>query len=175
MTIHAQLSSQSPARESGHPTHGIDAAAQGPGDLFAFLDPRTRRGTISADAPPAGRYLSIEHGDEVRLIPLDRPIIHIGRGLVADVRLEDPQVSRRHAIIAQRGDGARVLDDRSSNGTILNGRPVTVAYLSDGDVLRLGRVVFRFVEVAPQPNIAPVRRRVPVPVRAPGSAFGGLA
>ena len=41
----------------------------------------------------------------------------------------------------------RVLDDRSSNGTFVNGRAVTVAYLTDGDVLRFGRVVFRYVEI----------------------------
>ena len=101
---------------------------------------------MPATAPP-GRYLEVEHGDEVRLIPLERPLIHIGRGLTSDVRLEDLQVSRRHAIIAQRGDGVRVLDDRSSTGTFVNGRSVTVAYLTDGDVLRFGRVVLRFVEI----------------------------
>ncbi len=135
-----------------------------PVDAFALLDHRTRSRSVAlADAPP-GRYLSAEDGEEVRLVPLDQPIIHIGRGLSADVRVEDPQVSRRHAIIAQRGDGARVLDDRSSNGTHVNGRAVTVGYLNDGDVLRLGRVVLRFVEIGPAG---------PRPAGAPVSAGGG--
>ncbi|MDQ6729192.1 MAG: FHA domain-containing protein [Actinomycetota bacterium] len=116
-------------------------------NAFALLDHWTRSRSVAlADAPP-GRYLSAEDGEEVGLVPLDQPIIRIGRGLAADVRIEDPQVSRRHAIIAQRGDGARVLDDRSSNGTHVNGRPVTIGYLDDGDVLRIGRVVLRFVEI----------------------------
>jgi hypothetical protein len=129
-----------------------------PPDAFALLDHRTRTRSVAlADAPP-GRYLSAEDGDEVRLVALDQPIVHIGRGLNADIRVEDPQVSRRHAIIAQRGDGARVLDDRSSNGTHVNGRAVTVGYLNDGDVLRLGSVVLRFVEIGPVVRAQPLRR-----------------
>jgi pSer/pThr/pTyr-binding forkhead associated (FHA) protein len=92
---------------------------------------------------------------------LDRPITHIGRGLIADVRLEDSHVSRRHAILAVRGDGTRILDDRSYNGTFVNGRRVTVQYLSDGDVVRFGRAVFRYTEITPR-RPAPPLRRIPL-------------
>ena len=95
-------------------------------DPYALLDHRTRERLIPEAGAPAGRYLSLEHDGETKLIALERPITHIGRGLVADVRLEDSQVSRRHAILALRGDGARLLDDRSYNGTFVNGRRVTV-------------------------------------------------
>jgi pSer/pThr/pTyr-binding forkhead associated (FHA) protein len=43
--------------------------------------------------------------------------------------------------------GARVLDDRSSNGTFVNGRRVEQAPLANGDELMLGRVVLRYLEV----------------------------
>jgi hypothetical protein len=161
MTIQAQLPDRSHAQSSlsDRTTLGIDARHPFVVDAFALLDHRTRGRSIPADQlVPPGRYLSIEHGDKTRLIPLERPITHIGRGLTADVRLEDAHVSRRHAIVSVRGDGIRVLDDRSSNGTFLNGRPVTVAALSDGDVLRFGRVVFRYVEIAPRRSPQPVRR-----------------
>ena len=141
-----------------HPTHGMAANQPFAVDAFTLVDHRTRERTIPEAGAPAGRYLSVENDGENRLIALERPITHIGRGLVADVRLEDSQVSRRHAILALRGDGARVLDDRSSNGTYVNGRRVTVAYLSDGDVLRFGRAVFRYVEVAPRRKAQPLRR-----------------
>ena len=36
-----------------------------------------------------------------------------------------------------------MLDDRSANGTFVNDRPISVLDLTDGDVLRAGRVVFR--------------------------------
>ncbi len=48
--------------------------------------------------------------------------MHIGRGLSADLHLDENSVSRRHAILVPRPGGARILDDRSSNGTFVNGR-----------------------------------------------------
>jgi hypothetical protein len=131
-------------------------------DPYPLLDNRTRARLIPAAGAPAGRYLSLEHDGETKLITLERPITHVGRGLVADVRLDDTHVSRRHAILAVRGDGARILDDRSYNGTFVNGRRVTVQYLTDGDVLRFGRAVFRFTEIAPPRRPQPLR---PLPLR----------
>jgi pSer/pThr/pTyr-binding forkhead associated (FHA) protein len=127
-------------------------------DCFSLLDHRTQARAVPHPLAGPGRYLSVEDGDELQLITLDRPIIHIGRGLAADVRIEDSHVSRRHAIIAHRSEGVRVLDDRSSNGTYVNGRPVTVAHLTDGDVLRVGRAVFRYLEIEPRGKRQPLRR-----------------
>lgn len=168
MTIHAQTSTSprvgaSPGRD--HPTHGLHAHEPFVVDASVLLDNRTRERMIPAATAPAGRYLAVERDGESLLIALERPITHIGRGLIADVRLEDAHVSRRHAILALRGEGARVLDDRSSNGTFVNGRRVTVAHLSDGDVLRFGRAVLRYVEVAPAGRNRPLRR---LPVGARG-------
>jgi hypothetical protein len=156
-------------------TRGLSAGHPFVVDSLALLDHRTRELTIPAQGAPAGRYLSIGDGAERRLLPLQRPITHVGRGLVADFRLEDPHVSRRHAIVALRGEGVRVLDDRSANGTFVNGRAVTVAHLSDGDVLRFGRAVFRYTEVAgaPSGHVRPLRRGgeglVPLARRAPNA------
>jgi pSer/pThr/pTyr-binding forkhead associated (FHA) protein len=141
-------------------------------DAYRLLDHRTRESTILADEAPPGRYLALEDGDRRRLISLTRPITHIGRGLVADVRLEDPHVSRRHAIVAIRGDGpdsVRVLDDRSSAGTYVNGRSVTAVNLLDGDIVRVGRVVFRYTEVEldRMPTRARALRRIPLSSRRP--------
>jgi hypothetical protein len=166
MTIKAQIPHKLRRKSGELPTLGMDVHRPQRVDAYALLDHRTRAKAIRLEAAPQGRYLSVESGEEVYLVPLDRPVIHIGRGLSADVRLEDVQVSRRHAIIAQRGDGARVLDDRSSHGTFLNGREVTVGYLADGDVLRLGRVVLRFVEIQPRTEPASPLRRVTLPIRA---------
>ena len=128
-------------------THGMRAGHPFVVDTAELLDHRTRAQTIPAAEAPGGHYLAFEDGGAGRLLALRRPITHIGRGLISDLRLEDPHVSRRHAIVALRGEGVRVLDDRSVNGTFVNGRPVDVAELSDGDVLRVGRAVFRYVEI----------------------------
>jgi hypothetical protein len=160
MTIQAQLPDRaldhSPRHD--HPTDGMESSLPFIVDPYDLLDNRTRERLIGETGAPAGRYLSLEHDGETKLISLERPITHIGRGLVADVRLEDSQVSRRHAILALRGDGARILDDRSYNGTFVNGRRITVQYVTDGDVLRFGRAVFRFAEITPRRKPQPLRR-----------------
>ena len=64
----------------------------------------------------------------------------IGRSATADIRLDDPSVSRRHAlIVSELPDSLRVLDDRSLNGVFLNGEIVEWARVADGDELAIGR------------------------------------
>ena len=74
-------------------------------------------------------------------------ITHIGRGLAAHVRFEDQRVSRDHAIIVRHGRFARLLDNRSANGTFVNGRRVVVTNLQDGDVIRVGPIAVQYVEL----------------------------
>lgn len=97
--------------------------------------------------PGAGRWLVVEHDGEQRAFALARPITHLGRGFGATLQLEDLGVSRRHAIVVQRRGGARILDDRSANGTWVNGRRVLEAALRDGDVIVLGRAVLVYREL----------------------------
>jgi hypothetical protein len=71
---------------------------------------------------------------------IERGWTRIGRSSAADLRLDDPSVSRRHAlIVAEPGKELRVLDDRSLNGVFVNGRPIEWAALRDGDELAVGR------------------------------------
>jgi pSer/pThr/pTyr-binding forkhead associated (FHA) protein len=116
-------------------------------DPIACLDERVRHQATPADPVKPGRYIRVDGPDRTLLIPLGSEVMHIGRGLAADLRLDESSVSRRHAILVPRPSGARVLDDRSSNGTFVNGRRVVQADLHDGDVLVLGRVVLRYLEV----------------------------
>jgi pSer/pThr/pTyr-binding forkhead associated (FHA) protein len=109
---------------------------------------RDRRAALAATASPEpGRYLELDDGDEALLFPLQDGTTHVGRGFAADFRLEDQSVSRRHALVHVRAGGARILDDRSANGTFVNGRRVTEAELADGDVVVLGRVVLTYRDI----------------------------
>lgn len=92
-----------------------------------------------ADGPT--RHLVITEGDTQRVVALTQPVTQVGRGFGATLQLEDPGVSRRHAIIVQRAGETRILDDRSANGTWVNGQRVVDAPLRDGDVIVLGRTV----------------------------------
>jgi hypothetical protein len=82
-------------------------------------------------------YIRIE--DTGELIPLRGEVTTVGRGHGADVRLDDPSVSRLHAEIVWRGPYIYVADlGLSRNGTRVNGRPVARRVLDDGDVLSFG-------------------------------------
>lgn len=96
------------------------------------------------DLPP-GRYVLVCRSDQVEVVMLGE-VTHVGRGLTADVRLDDHLVSRRHAVIVRRGAQTHLIDDRSANGMLLNGRAVGDAVLRHGDVIVLGRSVLRYLE-----------------------------
>ena len=117
-------------------------------DALPRVSHRDRRQAVPADRPAPGRYLELEDGDQRMLLPLRRGTTHIGRGFAADLRLEEQSVSRRHAIIHQRSQSTRILDDRSANGTFVNGRRIIEAELHDGDVVLLGRVVLTYRDIA---------------------------
>lgn len=119
-------------------------------DPTACLDERVRHDALAvapAEATEPGRYVEIQGPERALLIPLASEPVHIWRGLAAELRLDDNSVSRRHAILVPRPSGARILDDRSANGTFVNGRRVQQAELSSGDVIVLGRVVLRFLDL----------------------------
>ncbi len=103
----------------------------------------------SIPAPMTG-YLEIETSGDRRIVPLPGEVTHLGRGLSADVRIDDATVSRKHAVVVRRGDDVVILDDRSMNGVWVNGDRVQEAVLGDGDEILLGRVPLRFVTAAPQ-------------------------
>ena len=63
----------------------------------------------------------------------------VGRALEADIRLDDEGVSREHARVVLYPNGVIALRDlRSTNGTCVNGEPVTLRVLSDGDRVQIG-------------------------------------
>ncbi|HEX4188971.1 MAG TPA: FHA domain-containing protein [Solirubrobacteraceae bacterium] len=116
-------------------------------DPVECLDDTMRHRATPVQLVEPGRYLEVQGRDQTLVIPLGDEVLRIGRGLAADLRLDESSVSRRHAILVPRPAGARVLDDRSSYGTFVNGRRVQQADLCDGDVIVLGRVMLRYLEV----------------------------
>jgi hypothetical protein len=117
-------------------------------DAIACLDERVRHQAIAALPDRPGRYIEVRGpGRHPLLVSLAEGVTHVGRGLLADLRLDENSVSRRHAILVNRRSGVRLLDDRSSNGTFVNGKRITQTELSHGDLLMLGRVVLRYLDV----------------------------
>lgn len=117
---------------------GVPPAASGP---RLPADPRAAPGGLPRLVLPAS-----SSGPE-RVVALTAPVTVVGRGSEADVRLADTGVSRAHAELRLEdgGTSVRLLDLRSTNGTVVNGRKVSEALLSDGDRIELGAtpLVFR--------------------------------
>lgn len=81
----------------------------------------------------------------------------VGRGAECDVVIEDPSVSRRHALLELVGGGVRVSDLGSRNGTWVGGELVTGPTLVHrGQPLRFGHVAAVFLEEGdPAPTLPP--------------------
>ena len=109
-------------------------------------DERLRAARTTITQP--GCYLIHEGiGAEPVISTAQGETVRIGRSLHADIRFEDPSVSRRHALIIRQGDALRVVDDRSCNGVFLGGEQVSSSVLEDGDELTVGRHLILFVRL----------------------------
>ncbi|MBY0233292.1 MAG: GGDEF domain-containing protein [Gemmataceae bacterium] len=74
----------------------------------------------------------------------DSPMV-LGRGNDCDIRINDHSVSRRHARIQPGADGYYAVDLQSTNGTFVNDVPASICKLKDGDYLRVGNCIYRFL------------------------------
>jgi len=84
-------------------------------------------------------YLIVLAGSNVgEMYRVEEGETFLGRGQTATIRLTDDGISRKHARIFQNGGEVVIEDLKSSNGTIVNGAPVTQQLLKDGDKIRLG-------------------------------------
>lgn len=77
--------------------------------------------------------------------PLGRGRTVIGRGSEADIPIDDTGASRKHVELIWDGTRGQVTDLGSTNGTKLNGQPLTAAPLAPDSVIEIGRtrIVFR--------------------------------
>lgn len=100
---------------------------------------------LEQGAQIAGKARAVlESGD--RRFALHPPAAVIGRGRGADIRLDDPNISRTHLQLTFEDDSWVVSDLGSTNGSRLNGRPLSApAVLRPGDVIELGNTVLSFV------------------------------
>jgi pSer/pThr/pTyr-binding forkhead associated (FHA) protein len=120
-----------------------NALAQPP----AFVTREARdEATLAARTQSSGPSLLIFDGDDQYTHSISSGIVRIGRSITADIQLEDPMVSRKHAVVEVSGDAIRVLDDRSLNGVYVNGERVEMqSPLRDDDEIQIGAFVLRLI------------------------------
>ena len=105
----------------------------------------------AVDAPQPARThqdacLVVIYGDDLgRRIPLgQRPVI-IGRSSRVDVQIDQESVSRNHARVAFNGQGYVLEDMGSTNGSYVNDEIVDIVHLRDGDQVKVGRTILKFI------------------------------
>mgnify|MGYP003345200190 CR=1 FL=1 len=126
----------------------LDATFLGPIRVGLVHDDRLKDGRIEIEARTvagaggtAGSIVRVQDGTR---LPLADRTVTIGRLSSCDLAIEDSRASRNHAEIRVAPDGYLLVDLQSTNGTLVNGRPVTNHRLSDGDVITIGAATLRF-------------------------------
>jgi pSer/pThr/pTyr-binding forkhead associated (FHA) protein len=101
----------------------------------------------------------IHEGLTLKRIPLDKPEIRIGRKMDSDVFIDDMLASQKHACIevlsnpdAPGGKDNFIMDLGSTNQTFVNGQPIERHRLSHGDLIRIGKHNFKFIEETGAPG-----------------------
>lgn len=76
-------------------------------------------------------------------LPLDKPILLVGRHQECDVQIPSRKISRKHCCIAQVADYVVVKDLQSTNGIRVNGEKMPEGVLRHGDELTIGNMKYR--------------------------------
>ncbi len=105
------------------------------------------RGAILAELKATTRYRlhGMHHVTGEVDVVLEQGENLLGRDPAAVATFDDPQVSRRHALITVRGGVVEVRDLDSANGTYVNGERVMAAELREGDRLRIGDLTLELI------------------------------
>ena len=104
--------------------------------------------TTAASAPgPATRVLVLLGGDQSIKYLLDKSVMTIGRLEPADIRIDSHFVSRLHARIVMTAEDTTIEDIESKNGIKVNGMLAKRHRLQHGDVMSLGGLSLRFLDM----------------------------
>ena len=102
-----------------------------------------QRGVPEANQQPT---LVVMHGSLLGMTyAITGEALVIGRMASVNIPIDDENVSRRHAEILLKDDCVKIRDLDSTNGTFVNSQRVHEAVLSDGDLILIGRVLFKYI------------------------------
>jgi len=86
------------------------------------------------------------YGNELgRKFNLESPNLTLGRSTKSDIQIDQESVSRAHTKIVNSGRSVRIRDLGSTNGTYVNDELVEERTLVDGDLIKIGRTIFKFL------------------------------
>jgi diguanylate cyclase (GGDEF)-like protein len=101
---------------------------------------------ITENAPTKEACLVVIYGSDLgRKHNLEGSSITLGRSTKCDVQIDQESVSRAHSKIVNNGRSIRIRDLGSTNGTYVNDELVEERTLVDGDFIKIGRTIFKFL------------------------------
>jgi len=103
-------------------------------------------------SPRTHAILKLKAAGRTRLIVFDTQDLTLGRATENDISVDDPEMSRRHAVFKRSREGCTVEDMGTSNGTAVNGQTVPRAVLKHGDVVKIGEVEITYAETTRAPS-----------------------
>jgi diguanylate cyclase (GGDEF)-like protein len=90
--------------------------------------------------------LVVIYGSELgKKYNLNAASLVIGRSSKCDIQIDQESISRNHSKILNTGKSILVRDLGSTNGTYVNDEPIDEYVLRDGDLIKIGRTIFKFL------------------------------
>lgn len=112
--------------------------------------------------PVKAQLEGLAGGLEGKQIALTADTLHFGRALDNDVVLDDPMVSRYHAHLTYEEGYFYLIDLNTPNGTSVNKKKILNQRLQHGDVIQIGKSVFRFLlEKSAETRVTPFTQKGP--------------
>jgi diguanylate cyclase (GGDEF)-like protein len=101
---------------------------------------------IAGQQPTKEACLVVIYGNELgRKYSLESPSVTLGRSNKCDIQIDQESVSRAHSKITNAGRSVKIRDLGSTNGTYVNDELVEERTLVDGDFIKIGRTIFKFL------------------------------
>jgi diguanylate cyclase (GGDEF)-like protein len=101
---------------------------------------------IAGQQPTKEACLVVIYGNELgRKYSLESPSVTLGRSNKCDIQIDQESVSRAHSKITNAGRSVKIRDLGSTNGTYVNDELVEERPLVDGDFIKIGRTIFKFL------------------------------
>jgi two-component system cell cycle response regulator len=97
---------------------------------------------------PAGKEacLVVIYGSELgKKYNLNAPSLVIGRSSKCDIQIDQESISRNHTKLVNTGKSILIRDLGSTNGTYVNDEPIDEYVMRDGDLIKIGRTIFKFL------------------------------
>ncbi len=119
-------------------------AAKRPADVIAaslVAQDATPQVPLTSFTPEATPYLTSITGEEFKIT---KSVTNIGRGVEADIQIDDTSVSRLHCAIVL-GSEVLVRDLGSTNGTVVDGARATESILRDGSIIKVGNITLTYM------------------------------